>query len=179
MVLWEGSKFCGSLPVIEFESVNDKNCINLIRSANFDVIVVFGTRRLGGLYFGCPKQPFQSAWGNPEMYRGLDSHLWAIYHGDLNNLVTTLHYVDSGLDTGDIVVQNNITITQDLRLHEIRAKNTEICVQLTRLAVAECQNDLTPPSRKQQKIGRYYSAMPSCLKEVCLEKFDNREIHSS
>ena len=43
--------------------------------------------------------------GDPEKYRGLDSHYWSIYHNDFKSLITTLHKVRPILDTGEIVLQ--------------------------------------------------------------------------
>ena len=41
--------------------------------------------------------------GDPEKYRGLDSHLWSIYHEDWASLVSTLHVVSKDLDAGDSI----------------------------------------------------------------------------
>ena len=42
-----------------------------------------------------------------QYYRGLDSDLWAIYHRDYKNIGVTIHMVDSELDTGEILYQEN------------------------------------------------------------------------
>ena len=74
--------------------------------------------------------------GDPRQYRGLDTHLWAIYHGDFGGLVTCLHHVDLQLDTGDIVDCRPVPIARDMELHELRAANTRVCVELIRSALA-------------------------------------------
>ena len=95
--------------------------------------------------------------GNPEYYRGLDCHLWAIYHNDWNNVVTTLHYIDEGIDTGDIIFQSRVPISEDLY-----NENMKICHHLIEL----CLSSYWLPRRKQVKLGRYYGTMPDSMKET-------------
>jgi len=104
--------------------------------------------------------------------RLIDTHLWAIYHRDFANLATTLHYVDSQLDTGDIVFQSQVRLHQESKLYELRALNTQLCVELCLLALTTLDSVGSLPSRKQVSQGRYYSFMPAVLKADCVNKFD-------
>jgi hypothetical protein len=81
--------------------------------------------------------------------------------------VTTLHAVDAELDTGAIVARGAIPLPDEL--FQLRAANTEICVALT-LALAQEDPIATP----QRERGRYYSFMPSVLKDVCLRRWSAR-----
>ena len=110
--------------------------------------------------------------GNPERYRGLDTHLWSIYHNDFGDLVTTLHHVDADLDTGDIVFQSKLKVEAGTRLHQLRAINTKVCVNLFLVALGAFQSIGWLPSREQVSHGRYYSYMPAVLKEECIRKFN-------
>jgi methionyl-tRNA formyltransferase len=109
--------------------------------------------------------------GHPEEYRGLDSHLWAIYHEDFNNLVTTLHHVDPELDAGDVVLQEQLALTPGMELWQLRAVNTRACVRLCALALASLTQFDWLPARKQVTAGRYYSFMPAEFKAICIKKF--------
>src|SRR5262249_30235149 len=105
-------------------------------------------------------------------YRGLDTHLWTIYHEDFANLVTTLHHLDADLDTGDIVVQSALPLAKGMHLHELRAVNTRTCVDLTATALGALHRLGTMPRRKQFGRGRYYSFMPAVLKPLCVQRFE-------
>ena len=109
--------------------------------------------------------------GNPEEYRGLDSHLWAIYHNEFINLITVLHLVDSNLDTGDIVETSNIELFAGMDIKALRKINTEICLNITIKALSNYEKNNIFDSRPQLKIGRYYSFMPSVLKDSCVKNF--------
>jgi methionyl-tRNA formyltransferase len=154
-------------------SMNDAASLAALTSLRPDVILVFGTGRLAASIPSTASTACLNLHGgNPEHYRGLDTHLWAIYHGDFDNLVTTLHHVDAGLDTGGIVFQTQVQLAAGMRLAEFRAANTRACVDLTRLAIDTLDRGAELPVRIQTAKGRYYSAMPAVLKDDCVRKFE-------
>ncbi len=156
-----------------FESCNSEECLSAIQAIRPDVAIVFGTGKLERPVLETPSTACLNLHGgNPEEYRGLDTHLWAIYHEDFDNLVTTLHHVDEGLDTGEIVFQSRLELSRECRLHELRAMNTKVCVDLSVLALRALASNAALPSRKQLSRGRYYSFIPSVLKEICVKKFE-------
>lgn len=159
-------------PVFRCANVNALETIAELRRLRPDVVVVFGTGRITKDLVTIPTIACLNLHGgNPEAYRGLDSHLWAIYHRDFQNLVTTLHFVAPELDAGDIVFTADLPIVRGLGLHQLRAVNTQVCVNLSLLAVRSLAERLPLPSRRQQTRGRYYSAMPTVLKQDCVSKF--------
>lgn len=155
-----------------FSSVNDEDAVRELRETRPDVTLIFGTGKVSESVLSIPRFALNLHGGNPETYRGLDTHLWAIYHRDFKNLVTTLHEVDPGLDTGDIVFQTQLRLDRNSKLHELRAINTEACINMSALALTSLTNGSRWPSRAQVSRGRYYSAMPSVLKEDCVRKFE-------
>jgi hypothetical protein len=124
-------------------------------------IITLGTPIIRPDLLSCGPEWMNLHGGNPEYYRGLDSHLWAIYHNDFNNVVTTLHYIDEGIDTGDIIFQCRVEINSNLYIN-----NMEVCGNL----ISMCQSQIWLPRRRQVKLGRYYGAMPQELKERVNEK---------
>jgi methionyl-tRNA formyltransferase len=152
--------------------MNEPAAIAGLESVAPEVLLVFGTGRLRPEVFARARVACLNLHGgNPEHYRGLDSHLWAIYHGDWDNLVSTLHHVDPELDTGDIVAQSQIRLDRTSRLPELRAANTQACLDLSLLALESLAARGRVPARRQVQRGRYYSFMPAVLKEECARKF--------
>ena len=164
--------FSNFAETFRYADMNEPGAVAEIRSRQPEVMVVFGTGRLSEPVFSAASViALNLHGGNPEQYRGLDSHLWSIYHSDFENLMTTLHEIDRDLDTGDIIGQKGLEFHQSAQLYELRSVNTIACVELT-LAALEgyCSNGLFP-RRKQTKRGRYYSFMPAVLKELCVKNF--------
>ena len=169
-VLLEGdpAEFAEFGPVHRAADINDARVVAELKRSEPAVVVVFGTRKLGPQIIGCARVACLNLHGgDPRQYRGLDTHLWAIYHGDFGGLVTCLHHVDLQLDTGDIVDCRPVPIARDMELHELRAANTRVCVELVRRALASGKLKRV----RQAAKGRYYSFMPGCLKEICVGKF--------
>lgn len=164
---------CQSIaPTFSFPNVNDPEVRALISDISPDLILVFGTGKIGrDLISISPQNILNLHGGDPEEYRGLDSHLWTIYHGDFTRLITTIHHVSYGLDTGDIILKGKISLFKGMQLHELRKANTEVCIKITLSALDMYARQKTFISSPQAKKGRYYSFMPSELKELCRKKF--------
>ena len=164
--------FGASDGVFEYPTANDPRCVKQLEALSPEVIIVFGTARLDARTINVPSNACLNLHGgSPEYYRGLDSHLWAIYHNDFENIVTTLHHVDSNLDTGDVVLQTGLTLPSQSQLYELRSINTGACVQITSIALEILKGKGKLPRRSQTQRGRYYSMMPSVLKQACFEKY--------
>lgn len=155
-----------------FPSINKGACLIALKALAPDVVIVFGTGALEAKTIAVSSSCWNLHGGNPEHYRGLDTNLWTIYHRDFNNLITTLHQVDDRLDTGDILLQSAIPLTRSSKIYELRALNTEVCVELTLLALGQTAAGGWLPRRRQIGLGRYYSYMPAVMKNDCISKFD-------
>ena len=174
-VLLAGSlqTFQAMAPCRVFESANDPASVQWLKVLAPEVIIVFGTRRLVPNVFRVPSRACLNLHGgDPERYRGLDSQLWAISRGEFGALTTTLHHVDEGLDTGDIVGQAPLVFHRGHRLHHLRAVNTIACVELTLQALSRLHRGEPLPARRPAERGAYYSWMPSALKAACVEQFE-------
>jgi methionyl-tRNA formyltransferase len=158
--------------VYQVDDINSEVAIEKIIKNNFDVVIDFGTRvlKLKTLQV-CPENIFNLHGGDPERYRGLDSHLWSIYHGDFRGLVTTIHKLDLELDAGDIISKVNIPLEKGVCLHELRSLNTEVCVDLTTNLLECIGKNKKIYSCEQNYIGRYYSAMPIEMIPLIESKF--------
>ena len=88
-----------------FFNINSQKSIDYINKLNPEIIISFGVDLKDKKFLKkfSKKLILNLHGGNPEYYRGLDSHLWCVYHNDFNNLITTLHKVDKKFDTGDIL----------------------------------------------------------------------------
>ena len=159
--------------VKSFDSLNSPQAIEALSNERADIVIAFGIGRLGKEVINLfPGKIFNLHGGDPALYRGLDSHLWAIYHHDFPSLVTTLHHLDLGLDTGNLVMQGDIKITRGMQIESLRSVNTEVCINLALTLIDCASKHRAVPSRKLLQLGRYYSAMPTELKEICVGRFE-------
>lgn len=162
-------EFAEAWPVV---SVNGAEVTRRLRDTSPDAVFVFGTGRLHvETISACGVNVMNLHGGNPSRYRGLDSHLWAIYHRDFRELVTALHKVTPELDRGDIVEQLPVAISRGMPLAELRRANTETCVRLCQNAIKKLDQKGELRATPQSEAGRYYSHMPAVLKSICVDRF--------
>jgi methionyl-tRNA formyltransferase len=155
-------------------SVNSGPAVEHIASVDPDVIVVFGTGLLKKDVLSiCPDGIMNLHGGDPERYRGLDSHLWSVYHDDYSSIVCTLHRVNASLDDGAIILRTPVEMRKNMQLYELRRFNTEACITLVLSALDMFSRFGRFISTPQREKGRYYSFMPSPLKDICVRKFRN------
>ena len=104
-------------------------------------------------------------------YRGLDSHLWAIYHNDFKNLVTSLHYVVKRIDAGNLIFSQRIMVSKNTKIFALRALNTINCVNLVTKYLNLSKKNKTIKGKKINVLGRYYSSIPDILIKKCFQNF--------
>lgn len=155
---------------VSVPSVND--AVWRMQELEPDVVLALGTRRLRPPAIAVAGAAcLRVHSGDPERYRGLDLHLWAVYHGDFPALVTTLHHVHPALDMGHGVGRAAVPLTRGMELHELRAAETRVCTELSLGALDMLERGEELPERPVTAIGRTYSAMPAPLKDVCVDRF--------
>jgi methionyl-tRNA formyltransferase len=96
-----------------FETINDDECIELIAGLKPDLVLVKGTRILSKKILAAVNAPFINMHvGITPLYRGVHGAYWALANKDGKNAGTTIHYVDPGIDTGSVIAQEYIEVTE-------------------------------------------------------------------
>ena len=154
------------------DNINNEKTIDFILKYSPDLIICFGTRKIEKVIFHNREDIFLNLHGgNPEEYRGLDSHYWAIWHNDFFELKTCLHKINYILDDGELVEIKSLELNEIKKIEELRSINTDCCVKLVLNAISSFIKYEKIHSVKQTKVGRYYSAMPSVLKDRVVINF--------
>lgn len=99
--------------LLNVSSVNDFECIAAIKKLNPDVIIVNGTRIISSKVLESTSALFINTHaGITPQYRGVHGAYWALVSNDKENCGVTVHKVDKGIDTGEIVKQSTIEISK-------------------------------------------------------------------
>jgi methionyl-tRNA formyltransferase len=95
-------------------SVNSPEARQLISTLAPDVVLVFGTRVIGRETLAAMEVPLINCHSgiNPK-YRGQAGGYWALASGDPEHAGVTVHLVDKGVDTGDVLYQETFTATSE------------------------------------------------------------------
>lgn|GEM_PF-1967832 len=121
---FEDLKHLYQVPVVSAPNLNHPHTIQTIQQYSPDLLVICGTRKLKPEVISVAPGGAINVHGSllPK-YRGLMAEFWALYHNDADSVGVTIHYADSGLDTGDIVLQEKTEVTLRDTFRSLRFKN--------------------------------------------------------
>jgi len=92
------------------ESINGAEARGLISKSGADVVIVNGTRIIKAQVLASVKAPFiNTHQGITPMYRGAHGSYWALHENDAEHCGVTIHLVDEGIDTGNVIAQATVT----------------------------------------------------------------------
>lgn len=119
-----------NVPVVEIQNINNE--VDLLLSLQPDLIVVVGSRILKekvlSLFEG---KIINFHTGILPEYRGPYSEFWAVYNNDLGHIGTTIHFLDKGIDTGNIIRQRRIDAAtlnpEKLHIANVKAGASLLC----------------------------------------------------
>ena len=90
-------------------TINDRSVIEALEAARPDVVVVNGTRIIAKRVLDCVEAPFiNTHTGITPAYRGVHGGYWALAEGKPELAGVTVHYLDTGIDTGGVIAQTLI-----------------------------------------------------------------------
>ena len=159
--------------ILKVKNINANNLANHLK-LNCDYLIVFGTNKIKNKLLKYFKNKiFNLHGGDPQKYRGLDSHYWCIYHNDFKSLISTIHFLDKNLDTGNIIYRKKINFSPRNKIYHLRLLNTKILVYISLKLLRKLKKKQKISSRKQISLGRYYSKMPNIIKNSLEKKFNN------
>lgn len=164
-------KFPTELQIIATPDINRQDSIERLKNIAPEVIILFGVRKVNKDIIRIPaKYILNIHRGVVPRYRGIDSNLWAIYFDDFANIGVTVHLVKEALDTGDIVYQERLKVTGEMKVYQLRYFTTVMATEMILRALRDIQASMLP-AHKQNGDGAYFSFMPFFLKCAVMHKF--------
>lgn len=99
--------------ILHFNSVNSAESIEALQRISPDLIIVNGTRIISKKVLkSIPCKFINMHAGITPKYRGVHGAYWALVNNDKEHCGVTVHYVDEGIDTGNIIAQSVISVTK-------------------------------------------------------------------
>jgi len=99
--------------ITHVSSVNDEQCLELLQRIAPQIVIVNGTRIISEKILNSINATFINMHaGITPRYRGVHGAYWALANNDRENCGVTVHMVDAGIDTGEVIFQTTITPTK-------------------------------------------------------------------
>ena len=109
-------------PVFQAGNLNGETAVQQLQLLGADLGIVLGTRVLKRLLFCVPRLGCINLHkGKVPDYRGMPPGFWELYQGQTSAGVT-VHFVDDGLDTGDVVGRSEVPIHAKETPESLRSK---------------------------------------------------------
>lgn len=136
--------------------LNSPHTIIKIDKTNPGFIAVFGA--------GILREPFLKKFsnrlfnlhiGDPEIYRGSSCSFWPIYQGKLQHMSATIHRIDQGVNTGDLLSKQTITMSKEDNEQTLLLKSLKLGTKLMTKTIKNWQIG-TLQSIPQKRSGKLY-----------------------
>jgi folate-dependent phosphoribosylglycinamide formyltransferase PurN len=158
--------------VIDVPSINDPQTVGLLQEHSPHVIVVNGTRILDEAVLSATGAVFLNTHvGITPLYRGVHGGYWALASGHPEHFGVTIHKIDSGIDTGEIIAHGRLGPTSadnfcTYPLLQIAAA-IPLLKQAVRDALKESLHTLPPPDG-QSRLWTHPTALQYLRSRIAL-----------
>ena len=152
------------IPVYSVSNHNDNTCKELLKANKPDLLVLGGTRIVKPSILEIPLQStVNSHPGLLPWLRGSASVGWALYK-DLPQGATA-HYIDPGIDTGDIIVTRQLPVYRDDTYESLNYRIAILAGELMAEAVTSIKNGAAPRTPQDPDVGETLRVIPDDLLE--------------
>ena len=159
------------IPIVYCDDLNDSVVVENLKLIKPDLVVFTG----GGLI---RKEVLANSgsgilnchMGMLPQYRGMDVVEWPILEGNLEKIGLTVHFMDEGVDTGDILKTSKVDFEPGEAIQQIRERFEPI---MCRELVSTCQDYLNGKvmrTSQKKEDGRQYFKMHPRLIELADKK---------
>ncbi len=149
-----------SASILDTHSINSAEVVSLVQQLKPDLVVVSGTSLLGSsLLTSLGSTPVINIHcGITPRYRGSHGAFWAVVNGDWENVGTTIHFIDPGVDTGAIIGQVTIQLEPDDSPRGLALKQYVAGIPLISEAIAKIHAGNVGTVSRTDLDSRFYSS---------------------
>ncbi len=160
---------------IKCGDINNPELREFLKSVKPDIIAVLGSSVIKPEMISLPSAAMINIHsGLSPYYRGTWSYGWPLVNREPEYIGVTVHHVNAGIDTGDIIYQTRPLLKKDDDLNSIFLKVIAEGIELMVKAIEEISNKGHIMSHQQPRnIGRFYQmkdfdagATRTCLKNL-------------
>jgi folate-dependent phosphoribosylglycinamide formyltransferase PurN len=159
--------------IVTVESANAQEAINYVLSHRIDLLVNINTEILQEPIIRAPRIGIL----NPHMaflptFRGVDVLEWSLFHH--HKVGVTVHFIDPGIDTGDILHFEEVFLERDDDLRSLRGKSFVAAINALLTVIDQFMTDNVRPRRQLPEEGVQYFLMHPRLKQIINERLSKR-----
>jgi len=146
------------VPVLHRASINSEGFLSEIKKLDLDLIIsvaapqIFKEKLIGIPRKGCinihnSKLP---------KYRGMLPNFWQMFHGE-KSVGTTIHYINAGLDDGEILMQKETAIGENESLDSLIRRTKKFGAEMMIEAIAGIKTGSLKPRPNPKENSTYFT----------------------
>ncbi len=152
------------IPVYCVANHNDNTCRELLAAEKPDVLALGGTRIIKPPILETPRRATVNAHpGLLPLLRGSASVGWALYKDFPQG--ATAHFIDPGIDTGDIIVKRQLPVYHHDTYESINARIAILSGELMAESLTFLANGEAPREPQDRNVGETFKIIPEDLLE--------------
>lgn len=152
------------IPVYCVANHNDATCKELLTAEQPDVLALGGTRIIKPSILEAPRRATVNAHpGLLPWLRGSASVGWALYK-DMKQGATA-HFIDPGIDTGDIIVRRELPVYRNDTYESLNARIATLSGELMAESLTYLANGEAPREPQDRNSGETFKVIPDDLLE--------------
>jgi methionyl-tRNA formyltransferase len=134
--------FINNIDCFFHNNVNSKDFLDKINKYNCDIFVSMSFNQIfkKDIIYLTPKRVINCHAGKLPFYRGRNILNWVLIN-DEKEFGITVHYIDEGIDTGDIILQKTYPITDDDDYRTLLEKASIECANVLYESICNIKND--------------------------------------
>tara|TARA_B100000242_G_scaffold285421_1_gene249861 strand:- start:322 stop:1080 length:759 start_codon:yes stop_codon:yes gene_type:complete len=142
------------------KGANSVQMQDLLESLQVDLLIIGNTGIIKNNILTIPSIGTLNAHpGILPQYKGLDSIYWASYQKDFENIGVTVHFVDEGIDTGNIISKTYVNFENEKNISKAYRKLLRLSSEVLADATLEIIDSGNIKTISNQN-GNYYSKIP-------------------
>jgi len=146
--------------ILETHDINSDDVANFISSRSPDVIAVCGSKVLKPKIFKlAPKGTINIHCGITPHYRSANPVEWALYNKDFEKIGVTIHFVDEGVDTGNVIYQQTIPVERGDTVRSLYCKDILAGAEFMVKAIKDITADTVNSFPLPKNVGKHYLAI--------------------
>jgi len=173
-----------NIPFYKVENYHSEDAINLLKNADADLGILYGTNIVKETVFSIPKLgSINIHQGLAPLYRGGPTVFWELFN-DEKQVGITVHFVAAKVDTGDIILQKTVPLEYDFSrynldyesfLSDFRGELKEPAAQLLAKATNLIASGKEQRIKQDTSVGRRYRLPTKTEKDALLRVLKKRK----
>lgn len=166
-------KVCKSMGIelVTIDDINSPKAVEMIKSKHLDILI----NATGCIYKSKVIDSIKTGILNAHMgflpdFRGMNVLEWSLYYNQ--QIGVTLHFIERGIDTGDILLFKEIAIEPGDRITDLREKSVVTNVELIIEAITKLEKSNLIRIKQQPSDGKQFFTMHPRLKKILERKLN-------